>query len=227
MKSKSLDETKALKEYWENVRLQWTETNYEKSTVYRTCKNRLLNMLDGVRNSLEIGFGDGRWIKFLKNQGVNAWGIDILENAAIRLKHEGFSPVVADARQLPFKENLFDLTYSFGVVEHFESTEKAVEEHIRVTKRGGRIVITVPYLFSPYTGYWILRHIKEGTFKERPVTFGKRYTKKGFRTILGQFDVRIRRVDSFSCPIPKLKFYRENSLLEKFGVMIWAEMIKK
>lgn len=225
MKSTDQDETKALREYWEGMRLKWVESPYEKEFGYRTYKKRLLKSLDSTRTALEIGFGDGRWIEFLKTRGVTAYGIDILENAAFHVKNE-FSPVVADARFIPFKENIFDLTYSFGVVEHFEDTEKAIKEHIRVTKPGGKIIITVPYLISPHTVYLMLIHMKRGTFKRRPATFGKRYTLGGFRKILQKFDVISIKIDPFLFPIPKFKVYHENPLLDRVGSMIWAEMVK-
>lgn len=221
------DETAILKEYWEHVQDTWTPSTYKKSLVYTITKERLLACLNcsTVHHSLEIGFGDGRWLTFLHSQGVAAYGLDIVKKAASRVKRKGFSPVVADARYIPFKSNTFDLVYSFGVIEHFNRTEIAIQEHIRVTKKGGRIIITVPHLFSPYTVYWALRHIKEGTFQERPATFGKRYTKPQLKKMMSQYNTDIVRLDSFSCPVPKLKFH--HAILEQVGVMLWIEMIKK
>lgn len=221
------DETETLKKYWERVRLQWEASAHEKDFGYITYSKNLLAALDGVKTSLEIGFGDGRWIKFLSEKGIHAYGIDILENAAFTLKKEEFSPVIADARQLPFKKDSFDLTYSFGVVEHFTETEKALKEHVQITRPGGKIVVTVPYLFSPYTVYWMFIHVKRDTFKERPATFGKRYTRKGFKTILEKFDVEITKINPFMFPIPGFRnIYHENPLLNRVGLMLWAEMIK-
>ena len=216
-----------LEKYWESVRLQWEKADYTKGFGYKTYRNKLLRELEGITTSLEVGFGDGRWIKLLREKGIHAYGIDILKNAALQLKSEGAAPVVADARGLPFKDNIFDLVYSFGVVEHFENTEKAIEEHVRVANPGGKIIITVPYLFSPYTVYWALFHIKRGTFKERPATFGKRYTRRKFRALLEPLDVEIKELTPFLFPIPKFRrFYHEKPLLNRFGFMLWVKMIK-
>lgn len=221
-------ESEQLKEYWESRRKEWEKSEHESSFGYRAYRERMLKRLDGIKTSLEIGFGDGRWIKFLENQGIDAFGIDIMENAALILRKEGFAPVVADARFVPFKDNTFDLTFSFGVVEHFEGTEDAVAEHVRVTKPGGKIIITVPYLFSPYTVYWMLMHVKRGTFSERPASFGKRYSKREFRRILGKVDVEKVKVEPFVFPIPKFRnIYHENPLLNRVGWMIWTEMTKR
>ncbi|MBU7018532.1 MAG: class I SAM-dependent methyltransferase [Theionarchaea archaeon] len=229
MKDKdSSKESEQLREYWESRRKEWEKSEYESNFGYRAYRERMLKRLDGVKKSLEIGFGDGRWIKFLENLHIDAFGIDIMENAALILRKEGFAPVVADARFVPFKDDTFDLTFSFGVVEHFEGTEDAVAEHVRVTKPGGKIIITVPYLFSPYTIYWMLMHMKRGTFSERPASFGKRYSRSEFRRILGKADVEKVKVESFVFPLPKFRnIYHENPLLNWFGWMIWTEMTKK
>lgn len=245
MESEFSGESKALRKYWGSVREEWVQLDYEKSFGFKTCSRRLIKRLDSVRNSLEVGFGDGRWIKFLRGQGIDAYGIDILEDSAISLGKEGFSPVVADARNIPFKSNFFDLTFSFGVIEHFEGTERAIEEHVRVTKPGGKIIISVPHLLSPFTVLWAIVHMRKGTFRERPATFGKRYTQKRFRKMLEEYDVENIFIEPFL--FRKFRFMKSptfrklvqlplinrvarlmwDKISSKYGWMIWAEMNKK
>jgi len=56
----------------------------------------------------------------------------------------------------------------------------------------------------------MLVHVKRGTFKERPATFGKRYTEKGFKRMLEKFDVKILRIDPFMFSILKFrKIYQD------------------
>ena len=46
--------------------------------------------------------------------------------------------------ELPYANNAFDIVTAFDVIEHIEDDEKAVSELLRVTKKGGVIVTTVP-----------------------------------------------------------------------------------
>jgi ubiquinone/menaquinone biosynthesis C-methylase UbiE len=52
--------------------------------------------------------------------------------------------VLANGLFLPPREEVFDIFFSMGLVEHFESRDsrrKLIEEHLRVAKRQGGIVL--------------------------------------------------------------------------------------
>ena len=50
----------------------------------------------------------------------------------------------ADVRAIPFRDDSFDAIYSMGTIEHFDETERAVEEMVRVLKPGGCAIVGVP-----------------------------------------------------------------------------------
>jgi ubiquinone/menaquinone biosynthesis C-methylase UbiE len=98
---------------------------------------------------LEVGFGAGTdFIQWLR-AGAIASGVDLTEEGLENLRHRiqiydlpaPESIRVADAENLPFPDNTFDLGYSFGVLHHSPNTEKAVAELIRVIKPGGELKI--------------------------------------------------------------------------------------
>ena len=98
---------------------------------------------------LEVGFGAGTdFIQWLR-AGALVSGVDLTEEALANLTHriqeyalpEAESLKVADAENLPFPSNSFDLGYSWGVLHHTPDTEKALAELVRVVRPGGEIKI--------------------------------------------------------------------------------------
>ena len=70
--------------------------------------------------------------------------------------------MVADAEQLPFPSESFDLGYSFGVLHHSPNTEKAVSEIVRVVRPGGQIKVMLYnrhciYVFNQWVKHALLR----------------------------------------------------------------------
>jgi ubiquinone/menaquinone biosynthesis C-methylase UbiE len=119
---------------------------------------------------LEVGFGAGTdFIQWLRS-GAIASGIDLTQEALDNLSHRidvyklprPEKIMVADAENLPFESNSFDLGYSFGVLHHSPNTERAVSELIRVTRPGGEIKIMLYnrrciYVFNNWVKYAFLR----------------------------------------------------------------------
>lgn len=110
---------------------------------------------------LEIGVGAGtdfeNWVK----HGAEATGIDLTE-AAIEITKKRmaeknipaskYNLLVADAENLPFKNNEFDIVYSWGVLHHTPDTEKAFKEALRVLKPGGKLKAMI-YHSQSITGF--------------------------------------------------------------------------
>jgi ubiquinone/menaquinone biosynthesis C-methylase UbiE len=118
---------------------------------------------------LEVGFGAGTdFIQWLRS-GARASGIDLtdeaLENLTKRVEAYHLPApeqiLVADAEQLPFPSDGFDLGYSFGVLHHSPNTEKAVSEIVRVVRPGGQIKMMLynrhsVYVFNRWLKYAVL-----------------------------------------------------------------------
>ena len=98
---------------------------------------------------LEIGVGMGAdYLEWLK-AGAQARGVDFsaasIELARRRCELAGYRPDlrVADAENLPFPDNSFDVVYSYGVMHHSPDTQQCVREARRVLKPGGQARIMV------------------------------------------------------------------------------------
>lgn len=103
---------------------------------------------------LEIGCGLGTDLLQFARGGALVTGVD-LTPASIELVKACFAlhglPVhaqVADAENLPFEDNAFDVVYSFGVLHHTPDTQKALDEVYRVLKPGGKIILMLYHKHS-------------------------------------------------------------------------------
>lgn len=96
---------------------------------------------------LEVGCGLGTDGAQFAKAGADYTGIDLTE-AAVDLARRRFEMFnlpgtfrVADAEQLDFPDNSFDLVYSHGVLHHTPDTAAAICEIHRVLRPGGRAVV--------------------------------------------------------------------------------------
>jgi 2-polyprenyl-3-methyl-5-hydroxy-6-metoxy-1,4-benzoquinol methylase len=97
---------------------------------------------------LEIGTGGGFALEELEKTKPTFIPVDIpqgnLKN--IRSKANGPTfPCCADAYQLPFKENSFDLIILAEVVEHLQDPGKVFKALFPLLKNDGKLLISVPY----------------------------------------------------------------------------------
>ena len=121
------------------------------------------------KNVLEIGVGMGAdYLEWLK-AGAQATGVDLspasIERARLRCELAGYKADVhvADAENLPFPDNSFDVVYSYGVMHHSPDTARCIREARRVLKRGGEARIMV-YHHPSMTGLllWLRYGILHG-----------------------------------------------------------------
>lgn len=121
---------------------------------------------------LEVGVGPGNDFQRWLEAGVDATGIDIAETA-IDLTRErielfdlgdtSYSLSRADAENLPFEDDTFDVMYSFGVLHHTPDMRAALEETHRVLRPGGELRAMI-YAVPSWTGLllWVRHGLLEG-----------------------------------------------------------------
>ncbi len=158
---------------------------------------------------LDVGCGSGGNIKLLDGFG-RVTGLDVSEEALKFAKNYNFARLVqADAKDIPFSDNSYDLVTSLDVFEHIENDQKALQESFRVLKNGGLVLITVPahpWLWSDhdeamlhqrrYTRSEILKKVRETGFEILgysnfvflgvPVNFLRKIRESFFRKFIPQ-----------------------------------------
>jgi SAM-dependent methyltransferase len=103
---------------------------------------------------LEIGVGLGADHQRFAEARADLYGIDLTERAVEhtrqRLTLFGFRSrlAVGDAENLAFQDESIDWVYSWGVLHHSPDTPRAVQEVLRVLKRGGLAKVMIYHKWS-------------------------------------------------------------------------------
>jgi SAM-dependent methyltransferase len=97
----------------------------------------------GRGRALDLGGGSGELCEPLRSRGYEYVNVDL--NAS------GPGAIRADAHDLPFPEEYFELVVSSDSLEHFKDPLQAVREVHRVLTKDGRLVVWVPFM-TPFHG---------------------------------------------------------------------------
>ncbi len=194
------------------------------------------------RRVLEIGCGMGTDSRYISKHGSDIISLDLSHrNVAftlkgmqiLQLKGKG---VNADAERLPFKDNSFDIVYSFGVLHHTPDTQKAINEAYRVLKPNGKCVIMLYHKGYAYYALWLLHGYKRlfGLYSQDKFTsrydntpLSRMYSKKEIRDIFSNFKGLDLSMTTFGGAQrhPVLKYvhallHKSKFLMNRFGSFI-------
>lgn len=193
----------------------------------------------GRADVLEIGVGMGAdHLEWAKAGPKSLSGVDLTPRAVQftgeRLKLYGLSSDVrvADAENLPFPNDSFDIVYSWGVLHHSPDTPKAIREVYRVLRPGGSARIMIYHKYS-LVGYMLW--IKYGLLKGRPGRSlsdiyahhlespgTKAYTVEEARCMCSDFsEVNIRTMLSFADLLEGEVGARHRSILLRVAQALW------
>lgn len=123
---------------------------------------------------LDIGCGSGRLYSFLQKKDIRYLGADQSKNIIAIAKEQwadaianwnaGFT--VTDITELIFDSNSFDVVFALAVVHHVPSAVlqlKAMKELYRVTKKGGKLLMTNWNLYADiWKSKYGLTHLEIG-----------------------------------------------------------------
>lgn len=96
---------------------------------------------------LDVGCGVGQVVNRLKQGGFDAHGVDVSEPNITRARTHSDRCQLYDGRKLPFPDGHFSSVGALNVLEHVEEPEAFIAEIVRVTSKGGRIVLSSPNFF--------------------------------------------------------------------------------
>ncbi len=146
------------KRHWDAFWAHSRERGEVYSTDFRVARNLERHAsFEGAR-VLEVGAGTGRDSARISGEGGNVCALDYSEEALKLMERTagaGVMRICGDARTLPFSNETFDIVFHQGLLEHFREPSALLEEHVRVLKRGGVLLVDVPQRYHYYT---VLKH---------------------------------------------------------------------
>lgn len=114
----------------------------------RALEAKLISRVEIRSPSLDIGCGDGTFVKVLLQNSKRSFdvGIDISEQELFfaRKKRVYRSHWVANATELPFEDDIFRTILCNSVLEHINELDHVLSEISRVLTHDGEFVFTVP-----------------------------------------------------------------------------------
>jgi SAM-dependent methyltransferase len=127
---------------------------------------------------LEVGCGAGYDAYTFLTNGADYTGVDITPENTERVRaHLGFyglepNVMLADAENLPFDDEAFDVVYSNGVLMSTPDTQKAFREAFRVLKPGGEFYATIYNANSCFyrVNVVLIDHILKGGWLKRSLS---------------------------------------------------------
>ncbi len=149
---------------------------------------------------LDLGSGEGRATVVIAQRSVTVVGLDTSKNSLLRLLKRGHQNIIAvnaDAKQLPFPDNFFDLVTSLSMVEHiqFKDVLHIFREVRRVLVPSGRFLVRNDAWF-----YGVLEklRIRPKQFGRTPdITHVNMMTGFRFKRLLGKAGFRVVQEDHF------------------------------
>jgi ubiquinone/menaquinone biosynthesis C-methylase UbiE len=152
---------------------------------------------------LEIACGRGGFSRLLGSRGAMVCGADFSTSAVAiakerLIRHRSLADHVAyeqaDAQNMPFEENSFDMVISCETIEHLPDPQAAVREMYRVCRPGGFLYLTTPNYMNfmgLYLIYAAIRH--PGLKSSQPLD--ERYLFPQIRKFVRNAEWRIIRTD--------------------------------
>lgn len=152
---------------------------------------------------LDVGCGVGMYTAAFGRRSPHVVGVEFERDRARQARQEHPRVGQAQAEHLCFASGSFDIVFSHEVLEHVSDDRASTAEMVRVTRRGGRIVVFVPnrlYPFETHGIYWRGRYrfgnaplvnYLPSVLRNRLAPHVRAYTVRSLRHLFADLPVRV------------------------------------
>jgi SAM-dependent methyltransferase len=139
-------------DHWSRIASEWMEwartPNHDAFWAYRASLLAFIGK--GTGDALDVGCGEGRVSRVLKECGYRVTAVDPVEKLVLAAEQAGSADCykIAAAADLPFENCSFDLAVAYNVLMDVEDVPAAVKEIKRVLRPSGTLIISIVHPFS-------------------------------------------------------------------------------
>jgi trans-aconitate methyltransferase len=137
------------KDYWENVKR--VNAAPPQHVLFEDLFFRYIKTATPGQTAIEVGCVPGTFLAFIsKHFGFFPEGVDFAQSSrdvtTQTLRSFGLTECkvyIADFLDWSAPKK-YDLVLSFGFIEHFKNSEEVIDRHIRLLKRGSKLILEMP-----------------------------------------------------------------------------------
>ncbi|MFQ5847665.1 MAG: class I SAM-dependent methyltransferase [Candidatus Methylomirabilales bacterium] len=159
--------------YDESYYHEWISTQKEEREIL--WRNRLPEVLRHKKTGrlLDIGCGEGTFIKLAKEAGFEVFGTELSRYAGRRARELYEVPVfVGNVIEAGFPAEYFDVVTLYHVIEHVDDPRRYLSEAYRILKTDGLLIVACPNVES------YVFNLAYRCFKRRPVHLFSQHDKE-------------------------------------------------
>jgi len=97
---------------------------------------------------LDVGCGDGRFLKMSESLGWKAEGVELDLGAVTTTRRKGFAVHYGTLSDQHYPDSTFDLVLLSHVIEHLCEPTDTIAEIYRILRPGGKMIVTTPNIES-------------------------------------------------------------------------------
>lgn len=116
--------------------------------LFLSRRKKLVEALKKQGSLLDVGCGDGQFLKIMADNGWRVCGVETATSAADRLNKEKYSIYYGTLKENIFNAEDFDVITIWQALEHFDDPEEYLAIIYRILKEDGILVISIPNIDS-------------------------------------------------------------------------------